>query len=43
VALPEPVEIATDSPLWQPLVKRLDQLASIRGATGDWIAALDAG
>jgi len=43
VALPEPVEVAADTPLWQPLVKRLDQLASIRGATGDWIAALDAG
>lgn len=43
VALPQPVELAADTPLWQPLVKRLDQLASIRGATGDWIAALEGG
>jgi acyl-CoA thioesterase YciA len=41
VALPHPVEVAADAPLWQPLVARLEKLGTIRGATGDWIAALD--
>ena len=40
-ALPEPVEIMAESPLWRPLIKRLDQLAPIRGATGEWMAALE--
>jgi acyl-CoA thioesterase YciA len=40
-ALPCSVEVAAEGPLWQPLVKRLDQLAPIRGATGDWMAALE--
>ncbi len=40
VALPQPVEVVGDAPLWRPLVTRLGKLAAIRGATGDWIAAL---
>ena len=40
VALPCPVDVAAESPLWQPLVKRLEKLGPIRGATADWIAAL---
>ena len=40
-ALPASIEIAAESPLWQPLVKRLEQLATIRGATADWMAALE--
>jgi hypothetical protein len=43
VALPHPVEVAADGPLWQPLLARLEKLAAIRGATGDWIAALAEG
>ena len=43
VDLPGPVEAAGDAPLWQPLVTRLEKLAEIRGATGDWLAALEAG
>jgi acyl-CoA hydrolase len=41
VALPEPVDVAADAPLWQPLLARLEKLSAIRGATGDWIAALE--
>ena len=41
VSLPQPVEVSADAPLWQPLVSRLEKLSAIRGATGDWIAALD--
>lgn len=40
-ALPAPIELTAESPLWQPLVKRLEQLAGIRGATADWMAALE--
>jgi len=43
VSLPDAVEIATDGPLWRPLMARLDKLATIRGATGDWIEALEPG
>ena len=43
VSLPHPVEVAADGPLWQPLLARLEKLAAIRGATGDWIAALEGG
>jgi acyl-CoA hydrolase len=39
VDLPGPVEAAGDAPLWQPLVTRLEKLAEIRGATGDWLVA----
>jgi acyl-CoA thioesterase YciA len=39
VPLPQDVEPVADSPLWQPLVARVQKLASTRGATGDWIAA----
>jgi hypothetical protein len=39
VPLPQAVEPVAPSPLWQPLLDRLDRLADIRGATGDWIAA----
>ena len=41
VSLPQPVEVSADAPLWQPLVSRLEKLSAIRGATSDWIAALD--
>lgn len=41
VALPQPVEVVSGSGLWEPLIARLDKLAAIRGATGDWIAALE--
>lgn len=41
--LPRPVEELATGPLWQPLIARLAKLAAIRGATADWIAALDAG
>jgi hypothetical protein len=41
VALPEPVDVAADAPLWQPLLARLEKLSAIRGATGDWIAAIE--
>ena len=40
VNLPEPVVRLADGPLWQPLVSRLDRLSKIRGATADWIAAM---
>lgn len=39
VDLPSTVELAPESPLWQPLVERLGKLALVRGATADWIAA----
>ena len=42
-ALPRPVEELATGPLWQPLIARLEKLAAIRGATADWIAAIDAG
>ena len=42
-ALPRPVEELATCPLWQPLIARLEKLAAIRGATADWIAAIDAG
>lgn len=41
--LPHPVAVAADGNLWQPLRERLERLAPIRGATGDWIAALEGG
>jgi acyl-CoA thioesterase YciA len=40
-ALPAPIELTAENPLWQPLIKRLEQLAAIRGATADWMAALE--
>ena len=40
VSLPAPVVVTAGGPLWQPLLARLEKLAAIRGATGDWIAAL---
>ena len=39
VDLPQAVDVAAESPLWQPLVERLGKLAMVRGATADWIAA----
>ena len=39
VDLPAPIERAADEPLWRPLTRRLEKLAGIRGATGEWIAA----
>ena len=39
--LPRPVEDLATGPLWQPLLERLEKLATIRGATADWIAALE--
>jgi acyl-CoA thioesterase YciA len=39
VDLPTPVEPVGDAPLWQPLLTRLEKLADVRGATGDWIVA----
>ncbi|MFM7108823.1 MAG: hotdog domain-containing protein [Planctomycetaceae bacterium] len=39
IDLPGAVEVADDSPLWQPLVERLGKLAAVRGATADWLAA----
>jgi len=38
--LPRAVEDLAGGPLWQPLLERLEKLAAIRGATADWIAAL---
>ena len=38
-ALPQPIEPLGGGPLWQPLLDRLDKLANVRGATGNWIAA----
>ena len=34
-----PVEVTTDPALWQPLTERLGKLATVRGATADWLAA----
>jgi acyl-CoA thioesterase YciA len=39
VPLPREVEPSVD-PFWQPLVDRLGRLATVRGATGGWIAAV---
>ena len=39
VPLPAEIQPVASSALWQPLVDRLDKLAGIRGASGDWIAA----
>ena len=39
VDLPQAIETVGDAPLWQPLVTRLEKLAEIRGATGDWLVA----
>lgn len=39
VGLPAEVETADCSGFWQPLHERLDKLAAVRGATGDWLAA----
>jgi len=41
VSLPHPVEVVAEGPLWRPLIDRLGKLAAIRGATADWIAALE--
>jgi len=41
VALPHPVEVEADRPLWQPLLKRLEKLTAIRNATADWMAAFE--
>jgi acyl-CoA hydrolase len=39
VDLPEPIEPVAMSPLWQPLLVRLEKLADVRGATADWLSA----
>ena len=39
VALPGGIEPVAASPLWQPLVSRLEKLGPVRGATADWIEA----
>ncbi len=38
-ALPQPIEPISGGRFWQPLIDRSARLATIRGATGDWIAA----
>jgi acyl-CoA thioesterase YciA len=40
-AFPEPITDFAQGGLWKPLRDRLDKLAGIRGATADWIAALE--
>jgi acyl-CoA hydrolase len=39
VDLPEPIDPVAASPLWQPLLVRLEKLADVRGATADWLSA----
>lgn len=39
VALPAAIEPVAPSPLWRPLMSRLEKLGQIRGATADWIEA----
>ncbi|GDX94871.1 hypothetical protein LBMAG47_05350 [Planctomycetia bacterium] len=39
VDLPEPIDPVTASPLWQPLLVRLEKLADVRGTTADWLSA----
>jgi acyl-CoA hydrolase len=39
VALPDGIEPVASSPLWQPLMSRLEKLGQARGATADWIEA----
>ena len=39
VDLPQPIEPVAMSPLWQPLLVRLEKLADVRGATADWLSA----
>jgi acyl-CoA thioesterase YciA len=39
VDLPQPIEPVAVSPLWQPLLVRLEKLADVRGATADWLSA----
>ena len=36
--LPRAVEPASGSPVWQPLVDRLEKLAGLRGVTAGWVA-----
>ncbi len=39
VDLPAEIEPVAESPLWQPLMTRLEKLGGIRGGTADWMAA----
>ena len=39
VDLPAEIEPVSESPLWQPLLTRLEKLGGIRGGTADWMAA----
>jgi len=43
VAFPEPITDVAEGGLWQPLCDRLEKLAGLRGATADWISALEQG
>jgi len=38
-SLPEEIQIAPVTPLWQPLEARLEKLSLTKGATADWIDA----
>jgi len=39
VDLPELIDPVAASPLWQPLLVRLEKLADVRGTTADWLSA----